>query len=86
MREVDRVLHDIDLVGEIGADVDRRIGHDQRLIVPGNIHHKAVTDAAHRTDASVARHNGAHQFVRMQTALHESFGRSLADHRDRLCG
>jgi hypothetical protein len=34
VHEVDRVLHDVDLVGEIGGDVDRRIGLDQRLIVP----------------------------------------------------
>ena len=86
MREVDRVLHDIDLVGEVGGDVDRRIGDDQRLLVAGNVHHKAVADAARRTDAGVARHNGAHQFVRMQTALHQSLGLSLAHQRDRLCG
>ena len=45
MAEVDGVLDDVDLVGEIGRDVDRGVGDDQRVVVPRNIHHKAVADA-----------------------------------------
>jgi hypothetical protein len=35
VREVDGVLQDVDLVLQRRRDVDRRVGDDQRLLVPG---------------------------------------------------
>ena len=86
MREVDRVLHDIDLDGEVGRDIHRRIGDDQRLLMSGNVHDKAMADPARRADAGVTRYNGAHQLVGVQTALHQGLGLALADQLDRLGG
>ena len=86
VRQIDRVLHDVDLPVEVGRDVDGGVGDDQRVLVTGHVHHEAMADAARRADAGVARHNSAHQLVGVQAALHQSLGRSLADQRDRLCG
>ena len=85
MRQIDRVLHDIDLVGEARGDVDRGVGDDQRVLVAGNIHHKAMADAARRADAGLARDNGAHQLVGMEAALHQGLGLALAHELDGLC-
>ena len=70
MAEVDRVLHDVDLVGEIRRDVDRGVGDDQRVLVAGNIHHETMTNAPRRADAALARDHSTHQLVGMEAAFH----------------
>ena len=85
MAEVDSVLDDVDLGVEIGRDVYRSIGDDQRVLVAGNIHHKAVADAPGRADAALASDHSTHQLVRVQTALHQGLGLAFADELDRFC-
>ena len=84
MAEIDRVLHDIDLVGEARRDVDRGIGDDQRVRVAGDIHHKAMADPTGGANAGLARDHGAHQFVGMKAPLHQGLGLPLPDELDRL--
>src|SRR5262249_44171032 len=64
----------IDLVGEIWRDVDRGVGDDQRILVTGDIHHKAMADAPRCANARLARDYGTHQLVRVQAALHQRLG------------
>jgi hypothetical protein len=42
MREIDRVLHDVDLLLRRRRDVHRRIGDDRRIHMTGHIHHEAM--------------------------------------------
>ena len=86
LRQIDRVLHDIDLAGEVGGDVDGGVGDDQRVLVAGHIHHEAMADAARRADAGLARDDRAHQLVGMKAALHQGFGLALAHEFDGLVG
>ena len=71
VRKVDGVLHDVDLVLERRRDVDGGIGDDQGLVVARHVHDEAMADAPGRADAGLARHDGAHQFVGVQAALHQ---------------
>ena len=82
VREVDRVLNDVDLRLQIRRDVDRRIGDDQRLVVARNVHDEAMTDAPGGAQAGIALDHGAHQLVGVQAALHQRFGSSLANQLD----
>jgi len=86
MAEIDRVLYDVDLVGEGRGDVDRSIGDDQGILVAGNVHHKAMADPARGANTSIAHNHGTHQLVRVKAALHEGFGLPLPDEPDRLGG
>ena len=82
MRHFDRVLNDVDLVGQARRDVDRGIADDQRIFVPGNIEDEAVADA--RAGAqTIPRNHRAHQLVRVQAALHQRLAPAFADQRDR---
>ena len=51
-----------------------------------HVHDEAMADAAGGADAGVARHDGAHQLVGMQAALHQGFGPSGAHQLDGLGG
>ena len=44
VRQVDRVLHDIDLVLEGRKYVDRSVGNDQHVAMMRNIHDEAMTE------------------------------------------
>jgi hypothetical protein len=77
MAEIDRVLHDIDLLCEARRDIDHGVGDDQRVLVARDIHHKTMADPPRRTNAGLARNHGAHQLVGMQAALHQRFGSTL---------
>jgi len=46
MRKIDRVLNDVDLVGQARRDIDCGIADDQGIFVPGNVKDEAVADAA----------------------------------------
>ena len=48
MRQVDGVLDDVALVLEVGIDVDRRVGDEERPRVSRRVHHKDMADAAGR--------------------------------------
>ena len=84
MGEVDRVLHDVDLVLQGRHDVDRRIRNDQGFFVRGNIHHEAVTDPPGRAQAAFAADHRAHQLVGVQAALHQRFGLTAQHKLNRL--
>ena len=71
MRQVDGVLHDIDLVIEGRRDVHRGIRDDQRIRVVRHVHDEAVADPAGGPNAGLSRHHGSHQFVGVQAALHQ---------------
>jgi hypothetical protein len=79
MPEIDRVLHDVHLGLEIRQDVDRGVGDDQRVFVTGDVHHKAMADAAGGADARFARNYRTHQLVGVQAALHQGFGLAFAN-------
>ena len=90
--EVDRVLHDVALGIEVGEDVDRGIGDEQRLGVAGTSMTK--TWLMRRVGAEAGRGGGdrAHEFVGMQAALHQQLALAFADQlrrpapRRRGCG
>ena len=83
VREVDRVLHDVDLVLQRRRDVDRGVGDDQRLGVGRHVHDEAVADAPRRAQPGVALDHRAHQLVGVQAALHQRLGLALAHQRRR---
>ena len=84
MREVDRVLDDVDLGLEVGRDVHRRVGDDQRLVVAGHVHDEAMADPPRGAQPGVALDHRAHQFVGVKAALHQRFGPAFAHQRDGL--
>ena len=43
--QIDGVLHDVALGIEVGEDVDRRVGDEQRLGVGRHVHDEDVADA-----------------------------------------
>ena len=86
MREVDRVLDDVDLVLHRRRDVHGGIGDDQRLRVGRDIHDEAVADASRRAQAGVAPDDRAHQLVGVKAALHQRLRLALAHQLDRLVG
>ena len=71
MREIDGVLHDVDLVLERRRDVHRGVGDDQRIEMPGHIHDEAMADPPLGADAGVARDHRGHQLIGVQAALHQ---------------
>ena len=77
MRQVDGVLHDVDLALQRRLDIDRGVGDDERLVVGRHVHHEAVADAAGGAQPALAPHDGAHQLVGVQAALHQRLGLAL---------
>ena len=71
MRQVDRVLHDVNFVFEIGRNVDRRIGDKQRARVSRRIHNEHMRNSSRRAQACVALHHRLQQLVSVQTAFHQ---------------
>ena len=86
MREIDRVLDDVDFRVEIGGDIDRRVGDDQRVRVAGHVHDEAMADAALGADPALPRNDRAHQLIRMKAAFHERFRSTGAHLFDSLGG
>jgi hypothetical protein len=63
MAEIDSVLHDINLIGEVGRDIGRGVRNYQRVFMAGHIHHKAMTDRrAVRRSPARRRRLSAHQY------------------------
>ncbi len=71
VRQVDGVLHDVDLVFELGRDVDGRVGNEQGARIGRRIHDEDVRDAPRRAQAGIALHGGLEQLVGVQAALHQ---------------
>ena len=82
--EVDGVLDDVALGVEVGEDVDRRVGDEQRLRVAGHVHDEDVADPPLGAQAGGRRRDLAHQLVGVQAALHQQLALALADQRDGL--
>ena len=78
--EVDGVLDDVALGVEIGKDVDRRVGDEQRLGIGRHVHDEDVADPPRRAQAGRRRTSTcAHQLVGVQAALHQQLALGLAD-------
>ena len=84
MRQVDRVLHDINLVIERRRDVHRGIRDDEGIRMVRHVHDEAMTDAACCSDARLPRHHGSHQFVGVQATLHQRLDTAGCHQFDRL--
>ena len=84
--EVDRVLDDVDLGLQVGRDVDRGVGDDQRLVMTGDVHHEAMADAPCGPKAGVALDHRAHKLVGVEAAFHQRLRASLAHQLDSLGG
>ena len=84
MSEIDGVLDDVDLGVEIGDDVDRGVGDDERIGMAGHVHDEAVADPALRPNSALPRDNGAHELVGVQAALHQRLDPARRDEPDRL--
>ena len=82
MGEVDRILQDVDLLGQAREDVDRGIRDDQRIVMTRNIHDEAMAEPPRGAQAAVALDDGAHQLVGVQTALHQRLRAAFADQLD----
>ena len=86
LRHVDGVLHDVDLGLEVGEDVDRGVGHRERLRVGRHIHDEHVADPALGAQAGVLPDHLGHQLVGVQAAFHQGFGLAGTDDLDRPRG
>ena len=82
--EIDGVLDDVALGIEIGKDVDRRIGDEQRIGMARHIHHEDMADPP--PGAKPRRGGGdlMHQFICVEAPLHQQFALALADEFHRL--
>jgi hypothetical protein len=75
-------LHDVDLGRQIGGDIHRRIGDQQRARIGRHIHQKNVADAPVGAQAVGLVHHFAYQLVGVQGALHQRLEETLACQRD----
>ena len=79
--KVDGILHDVAFLAQVGKDVDRRIGDEQRLGMPRHIHHIDMADPAFGLQTGQLVGDGMHQLVGMQAALHQKLAPARPDHR-----
>ncbi len=84
--EVDGVLHDVDLGGEVGRHVHRRVGDQQRLGIARHVEHEDVAHPARGAQSAIGVHRLGEQLVGVQAALHQGSQLALAGHRHGLCG
>jgi hypothetical protein len=77
--EIDGVLDDVALGIEVGRDVDRGIGEEQRFGVGRHVHHKDVADASRGTQSGLRRGDFVHQLVGVEAALHQELALGLPD-------
>ena len=81
MREVDRVAHDVGLLGQRRLDVDGRVGDQQDPVVGRHVHDEGVAHAPLGAQPGLGGHDLAEQLVGVQAALHEHL--DLARPRER---
>ena len=79
MRKIDRVLQDVDLFLERRRDIDRRVGHDQRIGMRGHVHDEAMADAPAGAQSGIVTHHFGHETVGVQAALHQRGRPPVAD-------
>ena len=82
--QIDRVLDDVALGIEVGKDVDRGIGDEQRFGIGRHVHDEDVADAPRGAQAGLREATCAHQLVGVQAALHQELALGLADQLDAL--
>jgi hypothetical protein len=82
VREIDGVLNDVHLVLQRRSDIHRCVGDDECLLQRGHVHDEAVADAPVGPQPGVAFDDRAHQFVGVETALHERLHLALSRKRD----
>ena len=84
MKQIDGILANLTLRGEIGGDVNRRIGDADQPVMFRNVDQKDVTAApTGHAQAVVAVQNGAHEHIGVDIALHDKIGLAAAHHPDR---
>ena len=83
--EIDGVLDDVALGIEVGKDVDRGVGDEQRLGVGRHVHDEDVADPPLGAQARRLCGDAAHQFVGVQAALHQQLALARVDQLDGLC-
>ncbi len=83
VRQLDRVLHDVDLVLQRRLDVDRRVGHQQRARIGRHVEDEDVADAPGGAQPARRRHHRGQHFVGVQAALHQGRHLALARHLHR---
>ena len=78
VQHVHRVLDDVRLGHQVRRDVDGGVGDEERLVVGRHVHGEDMADPARAAQAALARHDGRHQLVGVQAALHQRPGAALA--------
>ena len=86
MRQVDGVLHDVDLVFQLRLNIDGRVGNEQRSRIGRRVHHKNMTNAAAGAQSGLALHRHLHQLVGVQAAFHHRLRAAGAAHADAQLG
>ena len=71
MRQVNGVLHNVDLGVKVGRHVDGGIGNQQRFGVARHVQHIHMADAAFGAQSGLAVDHRAQHLVAVQTAFHE---------------
>jgi hypothetical protein len=85
--KVDGVLNDVALGFEVGKDIHRCVGDEQRLGIGRHIHDEDMADAPAGTQAGLLVRACGEQFVAVQAALHQKRGFPRAHEFHRLgCG
>jgi hypothetical protein len=84
MSKIDGVLGNVGLGVEIGSDIHRRVGDDERLFTAGHVHDEAMADPALGADAAFPGDDGAHELVGVEAALHQGFDLACRDQPDCL--
>lgn len=79
VREINRILDYINLGIEIWRDIDRRVGDDERLWIARNVHNEAMANTTLGANAAMRGNNGTHEFVGMETSLHQSVRATRGD-------
>ena len=82
--QIDCVLGDVDLVLQIGGDVDRGVGDQQQVIEARNVHDENMGQPPRAAQAAILLHDLMQQLVRVQMALHDRLSQALQDQRDGL--
>ena len=83
--QVDRVAHDVGLGIEVGGDVDRRVGDDERAWIAWGLHQIAVGESPRRAQAELAVQRRADELVGVQAALHQRIDLAGPGQFDRAC-
>ena len=84
--ELDRVLHDVHLGGEVGRDVDRGVRDEEEIALRRHVHDEHMADAARCPKAAFLLDHLREQLVRVHVAFHYGAHLFRVDHGDRARG